>query len=160
LIAGVESGIEPFFALATARRVLGEPAVVEIHPGVADLLQRLGGARDSAFAAIRASGSIRGLESLPESLRRSYPTALEIAPEYHLRMQAAFQAHVDGAVSKTVNLPADASRDQVRQIFVLARQLRLKGVTVYRYGSRPGQSLSLLDGESHPICGAESCDAA
>lgn len=159
LIAGVESGIEPFFALATARRVLGEPAAVEVHPSVADALQHLGGARDAAMAAVRASGSFRGVEQVPESIRRSHPIALEIAPEDHLCMQAAFQGHVDAAVSKTVNLPASASRDQVRRIFLLARQLRLKGVTVYRYGSRPGQSLSLLDGESHPLCGAPFCDA-
>ena len=67
-------------------------------------------------------------------------------------MQAAFQAHVDAAVSKTVNLPHDAPPSMVREVFDLARRLRLKGITVYRYGSRPGQTLSLVDEEARADC--------
>jgi ribonucleoside-diphosphate reductase alpha chain len=77
---------------------------------------------------------------------------LEIAPEWHVRMQAAFQAHVDAAVSKTVNLPPDAPVTAVREVFTLARRLRLKGITVYRYGSRTEQTLSLIEEGGRPDC--------
>src|SRR5208337_4908923 len=95
-------------------------------------------------------GSLRGSKEIPEALARRFPIALEIAPQHHLRMQAAFQEHVDAAVSKTVNLPADAPVEQVREIFLMAHRLRLKGVTVYRYGSRSGQTLSLVEEDRVP----------
>ena len=86
------------------------------------------------------------------SHRRHFPTALEIIPQFHLRMQPAFQAHVDAAVSKTVNLPHDAQPSTVREIFMFARKLHLKGITVYRDGSRPGQTLSIVDEGARPDC--------
>lgn len=74
------------------------------------------------------------------------------APEYHVGMQAAFQKHVDAALSKTVNLPSDAPLSIVKEIFMLVHDLRLKGITVYRYGCRPGQTLSLIDGSAQADC--------
>ena len=144
LLAGTASGIEPFFALAVARRVLDGRRFIEVNPTVAAALAPLGQAAETALAAIREHGSISRLEELPAELRRRFPIALEIAPAMHVRMQAAFQAHVDAAVSKTVNLPREATVSAVRDVYRLARQLRLKGITVYRYGSRPGQALSLV----------------
>ncbi len=144
LIAGSSSGIEPFFALAFVRRVLEGKLLVEINPAVAAVLAGLGAAGETAMREVREHGSIRRIEELPEDIRRRFPIALEIAPELHLRMQAAFQANVDAAVSKTVNFPPDAPVSAVREVFLLARKFRLKGLTVYRYGSRPGQTLSLL----------------
>lgn len=152
LIAGVSSGIEPFFALAFARRVLDGQRLLEIHPIVEAELQRLNGAGKEALEAIRQTGSLRHIKDLPETLRRRFPIALEIAPEWHVRMQAAFQAHVDAAVSKTVNLPPQAPVSSVRQVFALARKLHLKGITVYRYGSRLEQTLSLIDEAARPDC--------
>jgi ribonucleoside-diphosphate reductase alpha chain len=152
LLAGTSSGIEPFFALAMARRMLDGRRFVEITPALAAALAPLGSAGETALAAIRERGSIRDLDTLPAELRRRFPIALEIAPPLHVRMQAAFQAHVDAAVSKTVNLPPDAPVDAVRQVYWLAHQLRLKGVTVYRYGSRPGQTLSLVHEDARHDC--------
>ena len=97
------------------------------------------------------TGSISG-SAIAEELKRRFPVGLEIEPEFHLRMQAAFQEHVDAAVSKTVNLPADASPQAIREIFLMAHELRLKGVTAYRYGSRPGQTLSIVDDSNTPDC--------
>jgi ribonucleoside-diphosphate reductase alpha chain len=151
LIAGTSSGIEPFFALATVRHVLDGRPIVEVNPFVEAELNKLGGG-ETALQAIKESGSARRVTGLSEDLRRRFPTALEITPQFHLRMQEAFQAHVDAAVSKTVNLPHDAPPSTVREIFMLARKLHLKGITVYRYGSRPGQTLSVVDDGVRPDC--------
>ena len=99
---------------------------------------------------IRQHGSLRHIAHLPEELRRRFPIALEIAPEWHVRMQAASQAHVDAAVSKTVNLPQDVPMSIVREVFEMAWRFRLKGITVYRYGSRAGQALSLIEEDARP----------
>ncbi|HWP24651.1 MAG TPA: hypothetical protein VNM15_10800, partial [Candidatus Binatia bacterium] len=152
LIAGTSSGIEPFFALGLSRRLLDGTRFVEINPLVASKLESLGAGAQAALQALEASGTLRGLNGLPEDFRKVFPTALEIEPAFHLRMQAAFQTHVDAAVSKTVNLPHHAPPGTVREIFLLAQKLHLKGVTVYRYGCRGGQPLSLIDEEARPDC--------
>ncbi|HVO22953.1 MAG TPA: adenosylcobalamin-dependent ribonucleoside-diphosphate reductase [Candidatus Margulisiibacteriota bacterium] len=152
LLAGVSSGIEPFFALAMVRRVLGGERLVEINATLLAALEAQGALNEEVLAAVRELGSLRQVESLPVELRRCFPIALEIAPEMHVRMQVAFQTHIDAAVSKTVNLPADAPASAVRDVYLLARQLRLKGVTVYRYGSRPGQTLSLVHEDARHDC--------
>ncbi len=152
LIAGVSPSIEPFFALALSRLVIDHPARTEMNPLLKSELAKLGTSDVSDLDIIKHHGSIRGLSLLPEALRRRFPIALEISPQYHLRMQAAFQTHVDAAVSKTVNLPNQAPQSTVEEIFTLARELRLKGVTVYRYGSRAGQTLSLVEDQLQPDC--------
>jgi ribonucleoside-diphosphate reductase alpha chain len=150
LLAGVSSGIEPFFALATARRLLDGQLLTELNPAVVAALEGLGDAGREALAQVSTHGTLRGVAGVPAAVRQRFPTALEIPPDAHLKMQAAFQAHVDAAVSKTINLPAEAPLAEVRDAFGLARRLRLKGVTVYRYGSRAAQPLSLLrDGAGH-----------
>jgi ribonucleoside-diphosphate reductase alpha chain len=152
LIAGTSSGIEPFFSLAMVRRVLDGRTLTEINPLIVEALAPLGAAGEAALRAMREHGSIRKIPDLPAAIRARFPISLDIAPEIHVRMQAAFQAHVDAGVSKTVNLPHDAPPEAVRRVFLLARRLRLKGITVYRYGSRPGQTLSLIDEGTRPDC--------
>jgi ribonucleoside-diphosphate reductase alpha chain len=152
LLAGVSSGIEPFFALAMARRILDGQRLIEVNPTLLATLEPIGAATETVLAAVREHGSVRGVECLPAELRRRFPIALEIAPQMHVRMQAAFQSHVDAAVSKTVNLPADAPVSAVGDVYRLARRLQLKGVTVYRYGSRPGQTLSLVHEDARHDC--------
>ncbi len=153
MIAGCSSGIEPFFALATARRVLDGRIFYESNRVLDRALSSLDPpSRERVDALIRETGSIRTAGYLDEALKRRFPIALEIAPAHHLRMQAAFQKHVDAAVAKTVNLPADCSSESVREAFLLAHELRLKGVTVYRYGSKGGQALSLVHDERVPDC--------
>ncbi|HVN83432.1 MAG TPA: adenosylcobalamin-dependent ribonucleoside-diphosphate reductase [Candidatus Binatia bacterium] len=152
VLAGTSSGIEPFFALAIRRRLFGGQMFVEINPSVAAALRTLGVVGESALRELSVHGSLRRLDTVPAALRRRFPIALEIAPEAHVRMQAAFQVHVDAGVSKTVNLSADAPAATVREVFRLAHDLRLKGITVYRYGARPAQTLSLVDEESHREC--------
>ncbi len=152
LIAGASASIEPFFALAFARRMLDGRRLVEVNGLIEQELAALGAAGTQALKLIREQGSARRVTDLPEHLRRRFPIALEIAPAFHLGMQAAFQAHTDAAVSKTVNLAADAPVDAVGEIFARARELRLKGITVYRYGSRAGQALSLIGDQALADC--------
>jgi ribonucleoside-diphosphate reductase alpha chain len=152
LLAGVTGGIEPFFALATVRRMLDGRRFVDVNEKAAAALATVGADGGRALEEIREHGSMRAIQGLPAHLRERFPIALEIAPTFHLRMQAAFQEHVDAAVSKTVNLPRDSPLADVREVFDLARLLHLKGVTVYRYGSRPDQTLSLVHEDARHDC--------
>jgi len=106
-------------------------------------LRQAGLAENDWVPRLLASGRVRPLAGLPADLRRLFPTTFEVSVEYQVKMQAAFQRHVDNAVSKTVNLAPEATREDVAAAFWLAYNLGLKGITVYRYGSRAGQVLSL-----------------
>jgi ribonucleoside-diphosphate reductase alpha chain len=144
IIANCSSGIEPLFAIAYVRRVLeGQELRQEIHPIFIELAERYGFASPDLFAEVAAHGTVQHLTQIPEWVRRLFVTALDIAPEWHVRMQAAFQKHTDNAVSKTINLPQEATPDDVRRAYELAYQLGCKGITVYRYGSRPHQVLTV-----------------
>jgi len=152
LLAGCSSGIEPFFALASVRRALDGRTLTEVNRAAVDAIKGLGPGNPDAIKEICERGSMREIAGVPEELKRRFPIALELSPLDHVRMQAAFQRHVDAAVSKTVNLPTSASPDDVRQVFDAARSLKLKGVTVYRYGSKSRQALSLVEDERVPDC--------
>lgn len=141
IIGGCSSGIEPLFAVAFVRNVMSGTRLLEIQPLFEQLLRKRGLYNEEIMSQIAKTGSIQGLEKMPEDLRRVFVTALDITPEWHVRMQAAFQKHVDNAVSKTVNLPTDATPEDVRRVFWLAYKLKCKGVTVYRYGCRREQVL-------------------
>lgn len=141
LIAGTTAGIEPMFAIAFTRAIVGRH-LLEVNPCFDRLARDRGFYRDDLVAEIAQRGGVRGYEQLPADVRAAFPIAAEIAPEWHLRMQSAVQRHVDAAVSKTVNLPADATVDDVRSLYLAAWKARVKGITVYRYGSRENQVLS------------------
>jgi ribonucleoside-diphosphate reductase alpha chain len=144
IIAGTSSSIEPLFALAYRRHALEGQVLPEVNPLVVRHLARLGERGRRALEEIASTGRMTGAD-VPGELFR---TALEIAPEDHVRMQAAFQRYVDNAVSKTVNLPTDATPREVAHVYRLAHQLGCKGVTVFRYGSRPEVTLELGLGET------------
>ena len=141
LIAGTTAGIEPMFAIAYTRAVIGR-RLLEVNPCFDRLARDRGFYNHELIAEIARRGGVRTYPQLRAEIRAAFPTAAEITPEWHLRMQAAVQRHVDAAVSKTVNLPADATVDDVRAIYLAAWKAKLKGITVYRYGSRQGQVLS------------------
>jgi ribonucleoside-diphosphate reductase alpha chain len=142
VIAGTTAGIEPMFAISYVRNVLGRH-LVETNPLFEHSAHARGFASDSLAASVTRTGRVRGNAEVPDDVQQSFPTALEIDPGWHLRMQAAMQRHVDASVSKTVNLPADATVDDVRRLFLDARRLGVKGLTVNRYDSRADQVLSL-----------------
>ena len=154
IIAGCSSGIEPLFALSYVREIMEGTTLVEENPLFRRTADRCGFCSDDLFTEIARRGSCRGLDAVPEDVQRLFPTAFDITPECHVRVQAAFQKHTDNAVSKTCNLPHSASPADVRDIYVLAWRLRCKGITVYRYGSLGAQVLN-LDPESCARCADE-----
>lgn len=139
IIAACSSGIEPFFALCFARNVMDGTRLVEVNQYFKKEMERLGLWSDSLAEKIAETGSIQQIKEIPEEIKKIFVTAHEITPSEHVRMQAAFQQYVDNAVSKTVNLPHDATEEDVREVYLLAYRLGCKGVTVYRDGSRQGQ---------------------
>jgi len=151
IIAGASSGIEPLFALAYVRRALGGALLPEISP----LFQQT--ARDRGFfsrdlmAELARKGTAAHIAALPRDVKELFVTALEIPPRQHVMIQAAFQKYTDNAVSKTVNLPQEATPADVLEVFCLAYDLGCKGATVFRYGSR-SQVLYLGNKETVPGC--------
>ncbi len=144
IIAGCSSGIEPVFALAYKRtNILDGEEFFEINPVFEETLKRRGLYSEELIAKIAEEGSIQGLEEIPEDIRRVFKCALDIAPEWHVKMQAAFQKFTDNAVSKTINLPNHATKKDVERAFLLAYELGCKGITVYRDGSREEQVLRI-----------------
>jgi ribonucleoside-diphosphate reductase alpha chain len=147
IIANTSSGIEPIFAVSYLRQVLDQDVLVEVHP----LFERIALERDfyspELMKAIAEKGTIQTFEEIPEDVRRLFVTAHDITPEEHILMQAAFQKHTDNAVSKTVNFPHTATRDEVEAVYRLAYQSGCKGVTIYRDRSRDMQVLSVGRGE-------------
>ncbi len=145
ILAGCSSGIEPVFALAYTRKNLLDDGdeLHEVVPEFAKVAMERHFHSAELIAKIAEKGSCKDMEEVPEDVRGVFVTSHDISPSYHVRMQAAFQKYTDNAVSKTVNLPSDATREDVAQVFRLARQLGCKGVTVYRDGSRDKQVLNL-----------------
>ncbi len=142
IIAGCSSGIEPLFAISFVRNVMGTQ-LLEVNPTFDKVAYERGFYSRELMIKIARIGSIRGMPDIPEDVRRVFVTSFDIDPVWHVKMQAAFQEFVDNAVSKTVNLPNDASIEDVRRIYLMAHDLGCKGITVYRYGSKPGQVLEI-----------------
>ncbi len=149
LIADTSSGIEPLFSLAGTRR-MGNRSLSLIHPLLKKYLRSLGSGED-ILDQVKRTGTLAS-SPVPGAMKELYKTAPEIPADHHIRMQAAFQKHVDNAVSKTVNLPDDADVDEISRIFLLARSLGCKGVTIYRYNSKKDQVLS----RGCEVCGGGS----
>ncbi|MGC9345339.1 MAG: LAGLIDADG family homing endonuclease [Candidatus Bathyarchaeales archaeon] len=143
IIAGCSSGIEPLFAISFMRKVLEGTRLFEINPLFEMIAKERGFYCAELLEEIARTGSVQGIRGIPEDVKRIFVTALDIQPEWHVRMQAAFQKYTDNAVSKTVNLPRDATIEDVKKVFWLAYRLKCKGITVYRYGSRPEQVLNI-----------------
>lgn len=142
IIANCSSGIEPLFAIAFYRHVMEGKNLVEIHPEFQLELIKRGIYSEKLIKKIVKTGSFKGI-NLPKDLKEIFKTALDIKPEHHIRIQAVFQKYTDNAVSKTVNLPESATKKDVEKIFLLAHKLGCKGITIYRYNSKPEQVLYL-----------------
>ena len=142
IIAGCSSGVEPIFALAFIRNVMDNTELPEAHPVLERVLKERGLYSEGLMKGIAAVGGLHDMD-VPEDLKKIFVTAHDVAPEWHVRMQAAFQDHVDNAVSKTVNFPNQAKPEDVERVYLLAYELGVKGVTIYRDGSRQDQVLNI-----------------
>ncbi len=142
IIAGCSSGVEPIFALALIRNVMDNTELPEAHPALERVLRESGLYSEDLMKDIAQVGGLHDLD-VPQELKRIFVTAHDVAPEWHIRMQAAFQDHVDNAVSKTVNFCKDATAQDVENVYRLAYELGVKGVTIYRDGSRQDQVLNI-----------------
>jgi ribonucleoside-diphosphate reductase alpha chain len=141
IIAGCSSGIEPLFAISFMRNVLGGARLFETNSLFEEMAKQKSFYGTKLLEEIARTGSVQKISGVPDDVKRLFVTALDIAPSWHVRMQAAFQKNTDNAVSKTVNLPNNAKVEDVREIYELAWKLKCKGVTVFRYGSKPEQVL-------------------
>lgn len=148
IIAGTSAGIEPLFALAYRRQALEGRNLVELNPLFLRYVRQHGLDADRLVQGLLARGSLQGVDACPRNVSELFQTALEIAPEDHLRIQAAFQRHTDNSVSKTINMPQSATVAEVAEVYRRAWQLGLKGITIYRYGSKQEQVLQLGVGET------------
>jgi ribonucleoside-diphosphate reductase alpha chain len=142
IIANCSSGVEPLFAISYIRRVLDGTEMVEVNPNFEKVARERDFYNENLMKELANKGSVRGVEGVPADLQRNFVTSMDIAPNWHVRMQAAFQRFTDNAVSKTVNFPNTATTDDVREVYQLAYKEGCKGVTIYRDGSRDEQVLS------------------
>jgi ribonucleoside-diphosphate reductase alpha chain len=141
IIAGATSGIEPLFAVTFVRDVLEGTHLLEVNPSFEKIARKRGFYSKSLMMKIAKTGKVTGLKEVPKDIQRLFKTALEIKPETHVKMQAAFQKYCDNAVSKTINLPATATPQDIKKAYLLAYKQKCKGITVYRYGSKKEQVL-------------------
>jgi ribonucleoside-diphosphate reductase alpha chain len=142
LLARCSSGIEPLHSLAFSRRILDGRTFTTIHPLIEKIGRLEGWLTNEIRTELVEGAPASGISEIPAKLSETLVTAHNVSSEWHVRMQAAFQENVDNAVSKTVNLPTQASVGEVDRVFRLAYELSCKGITVYRDGSREGQTLS------------------
>jgi ribonucleoside-diphosphate reductase alpha chain len=141
IIAGVSSGIEPLFAVAFIRNVMEGTQLPEVDSEFERVAKERGFYSQELITQITRTGSIQEISEVPDDIKRFFVTAFDISPEWHVRMQAAFQKYTDNAVSKTINFPNNATPDDVEKAYWLAYKLKCKGITVYRYGSKSQQVL-------------------
>ncbi len=139
IIGDTSSGIEPLFSLAYTRKLNGQLLQFVSDP----VVEKLGdyGSKNEILRQIEREGSAQNL-NIPDDLKNLLKTAPEISPEFHVRLQATVQKHVENSVSKTINLPETASVQEIKDIYTLARDLKCKGITIYRYNSKKEQVLS------------------
>ncbi|HEX8950193.1 MAG TPA: adenosylcobalamin-dependent ribonucleoside-diphosphate reductase [Polyangia bacterium] len=171
ILAGCSGGIEPLYAVSFVRQVLDGDRLVDVHPLFVAAARAGGWYSEELMKRVADRGSVREMSGVPPDVQRVFATAYDVAPTWHLRMQAAFQKHVHNAVSKTINFPRSATAEEVEAAYRQAYELGCKGVTVYRDGSRDEQVLSFgetargrgestaerateVDGVPCPECGA------
>ncbi len=143
IIAGCSSGIEPIFAVSFIRRVLEGTELVEVHPIFLEISKERGFYSDDLVKRIASKGRIQEFPEIPDDIKKIFVTAHDVTPEWHIRLQAAFQEFTDNAVSKTINFPFTAKTEDVYNAYMLAYKLGCKGLTIYRDGSREQQVLSV-----------------
>ncbi len=142
IIAGCSSGIEPLFALSYVRNILDGDQLIEVNPYFEAVARNEGFYSKELMQKLAGGAHLSDIDGVPEKIKRVFVTAHEITPEWHVRMQAAFQKSTHNAVSKTVNFPHEATEADVDKVYTMAYELGLKGITIYRDRSRDTQVLT------------------
>jgi len=142
IIANCSSGIEPLFAISYVRTILEGENLIEVNSYFERAAKERGFYSEELVKDLAQHGTVNGMSQVPEDVQKVFVTAHDITPQWHVRMQGAFQKHTDNAVSKTVNFPTHATRDDVAEVFQLAFKERCKGITIYRNNSKDAQVLS------------------
>lgn len=150
MIAGASGGVEPLFGLVFSRLIMDGTEMLEVNPIFKDYMLSHNLYSDNLMAQIAKDGSLSHVEGVPNEIKRIFVTAHDIAPYWHVKMQAAFQLHVDNAVSKTVNFVESATREDIKEVYILAYKNNLKGITVYRNNSRQFQPMNLDTKKKEP----------
>jgi len=143
IIANCSSGIEPLFALSYVRHILEGEEFIEVNPYFEEAAKKGGFYSPDLMKQLAEGKRLKDIEEVPEEIKRLFVTAHDISPEWHVKMQAAFQKFTDSAVSKTVNFPHEATPEDVAKVYMLAYQEGLKGITIYRDRSRESQVLTV-----------------
>lgn len=143
MIAGVSSGVEPVFALSYIRNIMDNEEFIEVNSIFENAAKEGGFYSKELMKKIAQVGHIHDIDEIPDEVKKVFVTAHEISPEWHIRMQSAFQKHTDNAVSKTVNFNNEATEKEIAEVFKLAYTTDCKGVTIYRDGSRDFQVLNI-----------------
>ena len=141
LLAGTSSSIEPNFALSIMRQLFGSQKILVVNKEFEKAAKEFGVDSENLMKEVAEKGSIQELTYIPEEMRKVFVIAHEIEPRWHLKMQAAFQENVEGAISKTINFPSDASLQEIYEAFLEAYKLKVKGISIYRDGSKENQIL-------------------
>lgn len=142
IIAGCSSGIEPIFALSYFRHILDGEKLVEIHPYFEETAKREKFYSPELMKKLAEGEKLHSINDMPDWVKKVFVTSHEISPECHVKIQSAFQKYTDSAVSKTVNLPFESTREDVQNVYMMAFKLGLKGITIYRDRSRDSQVLN------------------
>lgn len=150
MIAGASGGVEPLFGLVFSRLIMDGTEMLEVNPIFKDYMLSHNLYSDDLMAQIAKDGSLSHVEGVPKEIKRIFVTAHDVAPYWHVKMQAAFQLHVDNAVSKTVNFVESATREDIKEVYILAYKNNLKGITVYRNNSRQFQPMNLDTKKKEP----------
>jgi ribonucleoside-diphosphate reductase alpha chain len=151
IIAGTSSGIEPLFAISFYREIMEGTRLLEVNPLFQSIAKTEGIANRELMERAALKGSIQNVPGVPENMKRIFLTALDIPFEWHIEMQAAFQKYTDNAVSKTINLPQEATAEDVAKVYLMAYERKCKGITIFRYGSKKHQVLNIGLSKDMPI---------
>lgn len=160
ILADTSSGVEPVFAISYYREVMDKTKLVEVNKLFEDIARERGFYSEELMKEIAEKGTLHDIEEVPEDVKKIFVTAHDIAPIWHIRMQAAFQKNTDNAVSKTVNFSNKATPDDVREVYLLAYKMGCKGVTIYRDGSREEQVLYIARAKPAAAAPAEETEGA
>ncbi len=136
MIAGASCGVEPLFALVFTRHIMDGAALLEVNPVFEKVIKERGIYSEELMEKVSEHGSAQNIEEIPEDIQKVFVTSHDISPEWHVKMQAAFQLHTDNAVSKTVNFVEEATKEEIAGTYILAYESGIKGTTVYRNNSR------------------------